>query len=117
MFWTLRVAPASTSYFCWTTSSSGSTANVGVTERAHRTHEQNRRLLISQRHHRIDFHGASRGNIAGERGGNDEKTDDAGVGHDIGCLDAVKHACKKTRQRNRSDDAQHDTSQDERKTL
>src|ERR1041384_5249480 len=117
MFWTLKVATASTLYSCSTISSNGSTANAaGNNARAPRRHAvavalwaardrgvQTKRgashseaateeaLFIAQRHHRIDFHGAPRGNVTGHRGRDHEQAHHARIGDDVGRAHAVEH--------------------------
>src|SRR3954462_5961495 len=114
MFSTLNATFASTSYFWSTISSTGSTANTDVIHKTDRTHVKVRRLLIPQRHHRIDFHGAARGNITGQRGGDAKKTDHGGVGHDVCATDPIQHRRDKTRETDRRDDAERDAEDDQR---
>src|SRR3954462_3189840 len=120
MFWTLKVTSASTPYFCSTISSSGSTANADPTDRAHRTHstrEENERLLIAQRHHWIDFHGAPRGNVTGHGGRDHEQTHDARIRNDVGRAHAVEHRRQQPGESYGPDDSENHTGQNERETL
>src|SRR5437588_12088842 len=55
------------------------------------TEEPADRLLIPQRYHGIDFHGAARGNVAGKKCCYDEHTDHTCVGQDIRSVNAVEH--------------------------
>src|ERR1044072_5259432 len=98
MFWTLKVTLESTSNLWSTMSSKGSTARAGATKRTHPTNatQEARRLLIAQRYHGIDFHGAPRGNVTRQSGRDYHQADYGGVSDDVGRLDSVKHAGEQT---------------------
>src|SRR5438477_4669864 len=97
VLWIFKVASASQGYFCSTISSMTTTTRArerkGIRQKARviRLTARWKALFIPQRHHRIDLHGAPRGNVAGESCGRDEHTDHASVGQDIRSANAVVH--------------------------
>src|SRR5205085_5603127 len=72
---------------------------------------------VPQCYHRIDFHGAASGNIAGEGGGHDEKTNDATVSDGVSGADAVKHGGKHAGETNRTEDSHSHARHDEGEAL
>ena len=54
-------------------------------------------LLIAESDHRIDFHGAARGEITGKHGNTEEKESDTGKGQRIGRPYAVEQTCHQVR--------------------
>src|ERR1041384_5035839 len=115
MFWTLKVASASTLYFCSTTSSSASTAKARDTTKEKTSARAV--LLITQRHHRIDFHRAPRGNVTRHGCRNDEQTDNAHISDDVRCADAVEHCRQQPREPNRRDDSRSEEHTSELQSL
>src|SRR4051812_46138671 len=110
MFWTDRVTLGSTSNFWSMISSRGSMALAVATNRTHATHgpHKRKRLFIAQRYHRIDFHGATRGNVTRQGRGGPKKADHAGIGRDVRAPDAIQHRRNKTGETDRSQDADND---------
>src|SRR4029077_16446699 len=122
VFATLKVAFAPTSYFCSTLSSSGSMANkvrkknsaiVAAIAMARKAG----RLLIPQRYHGIDLHGAAGGNVTGERRGHDEQTDDPGIGDNISGADSVEHRAEQSGETDRGEHSHEDAGEHQGEAL
>src|SRR5215469_6600895 len=75
------------------------------------------RLLITQRNHGVDAHGAARGNVRGEECDGEKQERHGGERQRVGCVDAVEHRGYKARDANRRGDADSHADEHEKNSL